>query len=79
MANCKDEQNFDKQSVFDGSKIGELILLIGIRSRRVRVDRIQKDKSDDLENKSNDPNEQENNRQSDKKNVLFYILETYTE
>lgn len=56
MASCKDEQNFDKQSIFDGSKIGELILLIGVRGRRVRVDRVQKYKSYYLEDKNNDPN-----------------------
>ncbi len=79
MTNCKDEQDFDKQSIFDGSKIGKLVLLIGIRSRRVRVDRIEKDKSNNLENENNDPNKEENNRQTDKKNVLFYIFQANTE
>lgn len=79
MTNCKDEQDFDKQSIFDGSKIGKLVLLIGIRSRRVRVDRIEKDKSNNLENENNDPNKEENNRQNDKKNVLFYIFQANTE
>ena len=79
MTNCKDEQDLDKQSIFDGSKIGKLVLLIGIRSRRVRVDRIEKDKSNNLENENNDPNKEENNRQTDKKNVLFYIFQANTE
>jgi len=79
VTNCKDEQDFDKQSIFDGSKIGKLVLLIGIRSRRVRVDRIEKDKSNNLENENNDPNKEENNRQTDKKNVLFYIFQANTE